>query len=487
MSIGISNPFPIIMPEIPVDPQAEMLMGEFMEVDPDQFTEQKGSLQGEGKQYIVSPEGQGRVFSQAAQTFFSDGIQAKEKPPLDSKTMEGSTLSLADGTIKIKELKTSESQKPDLSAKEESSSSKQTTDKASRSMQFSLAMKAPTEKHTFISNGATRFAAHSNHSGQTAKTAPHQNNSSSLERKATLGEQGKVDSRKQENQPLPLSTTQQREGVREAPLARAKDYIKDEQQKERRHKQEDEEGSGEGEKQRQQQGPQNPEENEEHLKVNKTESISTERASAFDEFVNEFDKYAMEESILSQILNMRVSHLDVLSIFIEILKLEIRSREQERISRMQERELQLLHMENIIENYKSQGRFLLFANLGAGVLGIASGASPIVGHVGGKWILDKLSGVFSSLQNANKNQFFKSVRDMTHAMSEMQRSTGQIQQSFAESERTRDEHMSTIHRTDYDENTRTLEEIKDFWKNIENFLFETLRMIHEAIRQLYNM
>ena len=75
---------------------------------------------------------------------------------------------------------------------------------------------------------------------------------------------------------------------------------------------------------------------------------------------------------------------------------------------------------------------------------------------------------------------------MTFAMSEMSKSTGQIHNTFAEGNRTFDQHMSDLHKTDWDENTRTMDEIKDSWKGIENFLYQSLQMYHDAIRQLYN-
>ena len=130
------------------------------------------------------------------------------------------------------------------------------------------------------------------------------------------------------------------------------------------------------------------------------------------------------------------------------------------------------------------------ANLVAGVLSIVSGAAPIIGHLKGEWILDKLSSVFSRFQGMNtesgRKQFFKSVTKITFAMSEMQKSTGQIQNTFAESANTYDRHMAEIRKSDWEEDTRTMDELKDMWKNMEQFLHSSLQMQHDAIRQLYN-
>ncbi|MCH9625829.1 MAG: hypothetical protein S4CHLAM123_10100 [Chlamydiales bacterium] len=195
---------------------------------------------------------------------------------------------------------------------------------------------------------------------------------------------------------------------------------------------------------------------------------------------------AQESSILSQLFDMRVSQFDVLILFVEIMKLELKGREQERIGRQSEREMQIRHMQNVVDNYKDQGKWQLFSSIGSGVLSIVSGICPILGHVKGDFIIDKLGSVFSGLRDIDSHKFFKSITSITHAMSEMQKNTGQIQNTYAESNRSYDQHMSDLFRTDWEESTRTMEEIKDSWKGIENFIYQSLQMYHDAIRQLYN-
>ena len=249
---------------------------------------------------------------------------------------------------------------------------------------------------------------------------------------------------------------------------------KNEEREERQQKRRDEE-EGFAEKQRDSQ-QQNPDQDEERGKTGRVEKT----------FSKELTSYAVEASILSEILNMRVSQFDVLILFIEIMKIEIRGREQERLARRQERELQLIHMQNIVENYKSQAQFTMTSSLGAGVLAIISGACPVISHLGGGWIIQKLGSIYSGFRDMKKDQFFKSAAKITFAMSEMQKNVGQIHNTFAEGTRTYDQHMSDLHRADWDENTRAMEEIKDSWKGIENFLYQSLQMYHEAVRQLYS-
>jgi hypothetical protein len=175
----------------------------------------------------------------------------------------------------------------------------------------------------------------------------------------------------------------------------------------------------------------------------------------------------------------------VLILFLEILKLEIKDRELEKITRREERALQLSHMQKVVDNYKEQGKWTMTTSIGAGILGIVSGICPIVGYMKGDWIVQKLGSFFDSLQGMKKDQFFKSITKMTFTMSEMQKSVGQIHNSYSEGNRTFDQQMSDLYRADWEERTRSIDEIKDTWKGIENFLYQTLQMHHDAIRQLY--
>ncbi len=269
----------------------------------------------------------------------------------------------------------------------------------------------------------------------------------------------KSESRSAERSSLPQEPTKTNKPVEREPQA-----------KEQR---EEEEGFAGG----QQQGQQDSDGDDE---------ASTGKKSVEPITAQEFDSYAAEESILTQIFNMRISQFDVLILFIEILKLDIKSRELHKLARRQEREMQIKHMQEVVENYKKQGKDQLFASIGSGLLGIISGIAPVAGHMKGDWILEKLGGFFTSLRDMKKDQFFKSIQKITHTMSEMQKGYGEIQNRFSESHRTYDQHMSELYRADWEESTRTLDDIKENWKGIENFLYQSLQMYHDAIRSLYN-
>lgn len=189
--------------------------------------------------------------------------------------------------------------------------------------------------------------------------------------------------------------------------------------------------------------------------------------------------------LLCEFFNRRVSHFDVLLLFMEVMKLEITSNHQERISRQQEREYQIAWMEKVVKQYKQQARFLLFAGVGTGVLGITAGLLPIVGHVKGDWILDKLKKAFSSLEGMKRAKAFDKFSQMASTMADMNKAMGQVQSSFCEGERSWAEHKSGIHRSENEENTRTMEEHTREFKTWNDVLSQILRMEMDLARLLY--
>lgn len=251
-------------------------------------------------------------------------------------------------------------------------------------------------------------------------------------------------------------------------------YEKNEEREQQRERREEEEGFAEGQR----------DTHQEHPEGDEKRGYGTTKID--EAYMRDFAQYAAEESILSQIFNMRVSQFDVLVLFLEILKLDIKGREQTRIARQEERALQIMHMQQVVDNYKDQGKWQMFSGIGSGLLGIVSGVAPIIGYMKGDEIIQKLGTVFDSIRDMKKKQFFEAVQKITETMSNMQKNMGEIHKVFSEGNRTYDEHMSNLYRTDYDESTRTLEEIKENWKSIENFLYQTLQMYHDAIRQLYS-
>ena len=199
----------------------------------------------------------------------------------------------------------------------------------------------------------------------------------------------------------------------------------------------------------------------------------------------ELIEYGKQESSLSALVGRRVSQFDIFLLFIEILKLFIKSREQERISRKIERELQIEHIEKVVSNFKSNGKALFGAYVGAGVLGIFSAAMPLAGHAWGEPMKNMFSHLMPSVQTMKTPKFVKSMTDMTFAMSQMQRYYGEIQNTFSQGNRRLHQHKSDLYKTDGDEDTRSIEAILEAWRSLEKFIYDMLQRNHETTRQLY--
>lgn len=190
---------------------------------------------------------------------------------------------------------------------------------------------------------------------------------------------------------------------------------------------------------------------------------------------------------LSDLLGFRVTHLDVLMLFIQLLILSIKDRELQKQTRRYERLCQLEHMLNVVENYKQQGKWLLTSSIGAGVLGIVSGLSPAIGLLWGDKIRDALGSfsLFSALKGMRRAQISRMLAKITGQMSEVYKSTGQIHNSYAEGSRTYDDAYKQLYESWAQERTRSLEESLQEWKAIENFLSQQLQWQHDSIRTLY--
>lgn len=311
---------------------------------------------------------------------------------------------------------------------------------------------------------------------QTPFTPPRQTYSKEPQKPPSPLTQRKTESKK----PLPSDAEKSESKRRKTPSSPTKSnsslFEAEQKRLEEKHKKE-EEGLAQRDQER------------EHSQKDQEEREEETSAPISERLARDILDYGLEESILSQIFDRRVSQFDVLILFFEVMKLEAKSREQERIGRKKEREMQIHHMQLLVENYKKQAADLKQSTLTAGVMGIAAGLLPIVGFLKGKWLLEKLGMIgsfFKKFQDQDPNKVFNNFSEMLSRGADMQKNFGQVQNLFGEGDRSFHQHMSELFRSDHDESTRSMEEIRDNWKNIENFLAQTLQMYHDATRQLYS-
>lgn len=432
-----------------------------------EIPQQLGFLQGsEGKQYPFIPLDQTPLSQKATETF-SETLKPGEQKSLNSKA-DASSYKESEA-MRSKEFQVQKGEKSALEGKSEEGrpQTQAKADQAGRqSLQTPRQHPPATPPPREMMQGRMELF-----SKTLAKEKQNENQASKNGREASQKRE-KAETRSQHN-----AHAREQDGRQPVENRAAREQEKtDERLEEQKRRDDQEEGfAEENRRQNQEEDPNG----EETFKVGAVEKGGID-PEEFIEFANQ------ESKLLSELLNMRVNHFDVLVLFIEVMKLSLKGREEERKSRMVERELQLQHIQNMVDNFKQQGKWMLFSNLGSGVLSIVSGISPIVGHLKGDWILDKLSNITSKFNGMKTDQFFKGVTKTTFAMSEMYKSTGQIQNTFAESSRTYDQHMAEMRKTDWEEDTRAMDELKDQWKNMENFLHQSLQMYHDAIRQLYS-
>ena len=174
--------------------------------------------------------------------------------------------------------------------------------------------------------------------------------------------------------------------------------------------------------------------------------------------------------------------MDVILIFIELMKLMIRSRENETISRRLERKQQLIHVDEVVKNFKDQANWLFGAGLGGGLLGIASGIIPIVGHTSsGGWLFSKLQNSFNTFKGLKQGEFFKRIAKMTFSMSQMQRDMGEVRKAFAEGNRFNDQQRADMRHSDSEDNTRAMEEMKQDFRSMLNVINEIMQMDRDTM------
>ncbi|MCH9609122.1 MAG: hypothetical protein S4CHLAM45_08850 [Chlamydiales bacterium] len=178
---------------------------------------------------------------------------------------------------------------------------------------------------------------------------------------------------------------------------------------------------------------------------------------------------------------------DVFLLFFELMKLEINCQELEKQSRQAERQSQLQCMQKEINSLKGQAKSLLLINIGAGAVGVISAGFPIIGHMGGKGILNFASNIpfLSGLKDMNPRTAFDAGAKMGAAMSETQRAMSQVMSSNAQATQTRYSTTGRNHETDHREKSDRLQQIQERFRELKQAIEELLRKDAEAASQLY--
>ncbi|QXE26902.1 hypothetical protein [Chlamydia buteonis] len=200
---------------------------------------------------------------------------------------------------------------------------------------------------------------------------------------------------------------------------------------------------------------------------------------------NEIVEFALTEAQLSSLMHMRVSNLDILRICAEIMKLMLNSREQENLARLEARKHLLEKAKELIESYESQAKISQWLGIATATLGIIGAAAPIIGEISGKQILGLIQRHTGLWKKATAHTFFKGAGKICSSLSQLTETSSKIYELKETASRTFSENYKEIFRMEHDEITRSIEEVKDHWKNMDNFLLQILQTEHDAVRSLY--
>ncbi len=201
-----------------------------------------------------------------------------------------------------------------------------------------------------------------------------------------------------------------------------------------------------------------------------------------------------EAEDISSLLGYRVSNIDVLLLFFEILKLSIEERKNQKLSRQLERECMIELMHDIVKNYKEKGSAMLHSSLMSAGLGFAAAATPVVGHLWGKPIRDffgSLAGSVSFLsflervKQMDPKELTKMAGKMLHQSSKFSEHTGTIGGNYSDADRTYFETYKQLNEAWSQERTRSIEESLQDWNSLVNFLTQHLQREHDTANSNY--
>ncbi|WP_201456246.1 hypothetical protein [Chlamydia sp. 17-3921] len=245
------------------------------------------------------------------------------------------------------------------------------------------------------------------------------------------------------------------------------------------------------------QGQQESKDQEQHHSQQDRKQSSIEEISKASKITDENDllvpyilpkplmEFALSESQLSSLFHMRITNLDILKICAEIMKLMLNSREQETLSRIEIRKQLLAKAEELIASYERQKKVFQWLGIATAALGIIGAASPLIGEIAGDSILGFIQKNTGIWKNATSRTFFKSAGKIFSSLSQLTETASKTYELKETSARTLSEHYKEMFRIENDDVTRSIEEIKDNWKSMENFLLHILQTDHDVVRNLY--
>lgn len=195
--------------------------------------------------------------------------------------------------------------------------------------------------------------------------------------------------------------------------------------------------------------------------------------------------FASSTAQLNSSMRSHVSYLDVLRICAEIMKLMLKSREQDQTTRREAREALLAQAKELVDSYNTQAKISHWLGITTAALGIMGAVSPIVGEVLGDPIIEFIQRTTGLFKNATARTLFKSFDKLCSALSQLSETSSKIYELKETASRTGTESYKEISRLYQDDITRSIEETKDHWRSMDNFLLQILQTEHDSARSIY--
>ncbi|AAD19156.1 type III secretion system translocon subunit CopD2 [Chlamydia pneumoniae] len=196
-------------------------------------------------------------------------------------------------------------------------------------------------------------------------------------------------------------------------------------------------------------------------------------------------EFALSESQLSVLAGKRVTNLDVLRICTELMKLMLKSRANDTMTRLEERELMEREAHELAASYSRQAKYARWLGIATATLGILGAIAPMVGEISGDSILGFVQRISGRFKDATAKTFFKGIGKVFTSLSQLTEAASKVHELSESAVRAVAEYRKEVFRMRQDEVTRTIEEVKDNWKSMDNFLLNILQTEHDAARSLY--
>lgn len=110
---------------------------------------------------------------------------------------------------------------------------------------------------------------------------------------------------------------------------------------------------------------------------------------------------------------------------------------------------------------------------------------PLIGECAGEGIIGILRNVSTKFNDTQSKTFFEGFGKTLTSLSQLMDTSSKIYELKSTADRTLHEQYKDLLRMETEEQTRTIEEIKENWRNMENFLLQLLQTEHEATRSIY--